>query len=133
MNESRYLKLLWLYVALILATVVASFFPTYSDNLATAYRAEPETWLFRHYWLAVSAAAVFALAWLFGLIGLFFFKKWARTLSSMMTIAGFLMHPLIGVSLNSGFESALIEASATLWGVILALTYFSALSEKFER
>ncbi|MBC3875969.1 hypothetical protein [Undibacterium flavidum] len=132
-TESRYRKLLWTYIALTLATIVSSLFPIYSENLETAYNAEPETWFISHYWIAVPGATIFALTWVAGLIGLFFFKNWARALSTYTTLMGFFIYTLIGTSLHSGLESAFIEASATLWGIILALSYFSPISEKFER
>lgn len=133
MTESRYQKLLWIYIALILAAIVSGFFPMHSENLEAAYNAEPEPWFINHYWIAVVGATIFVLAWLAGLIGLFSFRNWARALSTYTTLIGFFIYPLIGTSLYSGLESAFIDASATLWGVILALSYFSPISERFER
>lgn len=132
MTESRYRKLLWIYIALILATIVAGIFPIHSENLEAAYQAEPDTWLMSQFEIVIFGATVFTLTWLAGLIGLFFFKKWARTIAIWSTLIGFFIYPLIGTSLHSGFESALTDASATLWGVILSLSYFSPVSEKFE-
>jgi hypothetical protein len=40
---------------------------------------------------------------------------------------------LAGSSLYWGLESGLYEASAMLWGAILALSYFSSVSARFGR
>lgn len=116
-----------------LASIVAGFFPTYSDALATAYAGEPEVWLFRNTWTAVMVISPLLCAWLAGLIGLFFFKRWARSLSLALTFLGLAILVSLGPTLLSSLESSLLEASSMLWGVILALAYFSPVSARFER
>lgn len=133
MTDTRYRTFLWFYVALMAAAIVSVFFPTYSDALSITYDREPETWIMRNSWVAGSLLGALVVAWLVGLIGLFGFKTWARPLSLYSTLAGFLVYPFLGASLSSGIESALFEASATLWGAILALSYFSAVSDRFGR
>lgn len=133
MTDSRYLKLLWIYVALTVAAIASLFFPTYSDALTAAYDAEPSTWLMSNLWVAGGLLVSLVVAWLIGLIGLFRFKSWARSLSLYSTLAGFLVFPFLGASLSSGLENALFEASSTVWGAILALSYFSAVSGRFGR
>ena len=133
MTDARYLKILWIYVVLFVAATISIFFPTYSENLAAAYAAEPETWLMSNFWMAVGVLGAFAAAWLTGLVGLFFFKSWARTLSLYSTLAGFFITPVVGGSPYSGLEASLFEASTIVWGGILALSYFSPVSCRFER
>jgi LytS/YehU family sensor histidine kinase len=133
MTDIRYRKLLWLYVALMLAAIVSAFFPMYSEDLAVAYSNEPETWLMRNPWIYGGMLGGLLVAWLTGLIGLFRFKAWARSLSLYVTLAGFFAYPFMGPSVLSGLESALFDAVSTIWGGILALSYFSAVSERFER
>jgi hypothetical protein len=131
MTESRYVKLLWIYVALTAAAITASFFPGHSENLAAAYESEPETWLMSHAWVAAGVLCVLALAWLTGLIGLFRFKGWARPLSLYSTLVGFALYPLLGTSWLSGIESALYDAATLAWGAAISAAYFSPVSERF--
>lgn len=133
MTENRYRQLLWIYVALTLASVVAMLFPSYSENLALAYEKEPETGLMNNLWLAVGLMGALVLVWLVGLVGLFRFKSWARPLSLYGTVAALLTYPFMGATLESGLESALFEASAYVWGAVLALSYHSAVGARFER
>jgi uncharacterized membrane protein len=133
MTETRYLKILWCYVVLNLAATISIFFPTYSENLVAAYESEPETWLMSNLWIAVFVLGAFVVVWLTGLVGLFFFKRWARPLSLCSTIAGFVIFPFVGASPYSGLEASLFEASSMVWGGILALSYFSPVSCRFER
>ena len=133
MTDTRYRTLLWLYVALMVAAIASVFFPNYSEALSVAYEKEPETWLMSNLWVAGGLLGGLVVAWLVGLVGLFRFKSWARTLSLYSTLASFLVYPLLGASLSSGLESTLFEASTTVWGAILALSYFSAVSSRFGR
>ena len=132
MTESRFLKLLWIYVALTAASMIAVFFHGYSDELSAAYDNEPEPWLLQS-WIGWTVIGGFAVAWIAGLIGLFYFKPWARSLSLYSTLAGFLLFPLSGPSLYSAIELALADGASILWGAILAISYFSSISERFGR
>ena len=133
MTDNRYLQLLWTYVALTIAAIVAMFFPDHSEPLAIAYDNEPTTWLMSNMWVASGILGSLAVAWLAGLVGLFRFKRWARSLSLYSTLAGFLIAPFMGAYLSSGLETSLFDASTTLWGAVLALSYFSAVSDRFGR
>ena len=132
MTETRFKKLLWLYLALIGAASAAMFFPGYTQALALAYEDEPKTWLMANLWIAAGLVGGLLLVWLLGLVGLFRFKKWARPVSLCATLAALFISPFLGPQLSSGLESALFEASGVLWGAILALSYFSAISERFD-
>jgi hypothetical protein len=133
MTEYRFLLVLWTYVAVTLASIVAGFFPTYSDALATAYAGEPEDWLSRNIWADVIVSTLLLCSWLVGLIGLFFFKRWARSLSLAQTFLGLVVLFFIGPNLLSSLESFLLETSILLWGVILTLAYFSPVSTRFDQ
>ncbi|MBJ7575460.1 hypothetical protein [Luteimonas sp. MC1828] len=133
MTDARYLKLLWIYVALTVAAIVSMFFPDYSEGLLAAYDSEPSRWILGDSWLANCIMGGFLLAWLAGLAGLFFFKTWARSLSLCSTLASFLISSYMGASLYGALENALFEASSIIWGAILALSYFSPVSDRFGR
>ena len=133
MTDSRYRMLLWTYVALVLAAIVASAFPPHTEALESALEAEPTTWLWSNIGVSIGLFSVLALAWLVGLVGLFRFKSWGRSISLYATVAGLLATVLAGSSLYWGLESGLYEATAILWGAILALSYFSSVSARFGR
>ena len=133
MTHIRYRALLWAYAALLSMVIVSRFFPNYSDNLASAYANEPQPWLLGNVWIAGFILGGLGVAVLAGFVGLFFFKNWARSLSLYLQFAGFLLHPFFGPSVSSGLETALVEACATIWGAILALSYFSPVSARFGR
>lgn len=132
MNEKRFKQLLWADVALIVLTIIALFFSGHSPALEAAYAAEPNTWLLSNGWLAYTLLGALGIAALAGFIGLFWFKSWARSVSLYSTILGFIILPFFGSVLQSGVESMLTEVSATLWGMILTLSYFSTVSERFH-
>ena len=132
MTESRFLKLLWIYVAVTVASMIAVFFPDYSSELSAAYDNEPESWLLQS-WIGWTVIGGFAATWIVGLIGLFYFKPWARSLSLYSTLAGFLIFPLSGPSLFSAIELGLADGASILWGAILAISYFSPIRDRFGR
>jgi uncharacterized membrane protein len=133
MTDTRYRKLLLIYLVVTAAAIAASAFPTYSEALETALGEEPETWLWRNTWASVGLYSALVMAWVIGLVGLFRFRRWGRSLSLYTTAAGIIIAPLAGASLSSGLESGLYEASAIIWGGILALSYFSPVSDRFGR
>lgn len=129
MTDKRFIQILWLYVALTIAAIVAAFFPSYSAALASAYENEPEGWL--GLWPSFLLAMVLLVGFVTGLIGLFRLKPWGRTLSMYSTLLGLLLSLVSGPSLSAGIETALVEASTVLWGAILALAYYSPVSQRF--
>jgi hypothetical protein len=66
-------------------------------------------------------------------IGLFFFWYWVRPFALVTAILGLAVSPLFGPELSSGWSSALLEASFLAWGAVLALAYYSPLSQSFVR
>ena len=123
--------MLWVYAAFLIATMASAYFSDFSPSLTAAYEAEQGPWLMNNLPIAAIVLAVLALAATVGFIGLFWFRSWARSLSLYSTLTGFFVLPFYGASLESGIENMLGEASATLWGAILTLAYFSTVSEQF--
>lgn len=74
-------------------------------------------------WFVLSLAA---------LVGIFLFRGWGRSVSLYTTILGFFIVPLFGSCVSSGISCALNEASVTLWGVALSMSYFSPLAARFQ-
>jgi hypothetical protein len=134
MSDITFRSIILLNLALIAASVGAMFIPDgYSQELADAYAAEPSGWLTDGGWLPLTVIGALIAAWLMGLVGLLLFKRWGRTLSLYSTLAEFVVYPFQGPSISSALESTFLEASILLWGVVLALAYFSTVSARFGR
>jgi len=83
--------------------------------------------------LAVGVMALVVLVLIVSTIGLFFFKAWARALAFYSTVASLALYPLVGTSLSSNWAGAFTDASSYLWGAVLALAYFSPISNNFTQ
>lgn len=70
---------------------------------------------------------------LVSVVGLLLFRRWARTLAFATTLASMATLPLIGVTVQSGWESPLLELSAVSWGAVLACAYWSPLAVRFQK
>jgi hypothetical protein len=79
--------------------------------------------------LAVFVAYV--VASLIAFVGLYLFKRWARTANLVLAGLIILIAPAIGHILLSGVAQGLADLALLLWGAVLALAYFSSLSERF--
>ena len=66
------------------------------------------------------------------IVGLYFFQPWSRSLAVAMTLLTLLFYPLMGASVQSGWAALFLEISTTLWGAIVAISYVSSLSARFE-
>lgn len=85
-----------------------------------------------HPFILLAILLPWIIAALVGVIGIFLFKRWGRTLSLYSTAIGFLIVPFLGSVASSGLSYALDQASFTLWGAVLAVAYFSPISELFK-
>ncbi len=133
MTEKRFRQLLALYAIVLAAAVVASFLPGgYSPALAQAYADEPVSPLLQNPWPALAIVLPLFLAGVCGYVGLFWFKRWARTLSLATTALTIGLILLGGASLSSAPASALFEVASLLWGGILALAHFSTVGARFD-
>jgi hypothetical protein len=96
-------------------------------------------------WLASRAAPASALhslagmlsfgafiAMCIGLAGLLAFQRWARSLVLVATIAIYLPMPLSGTVVLSGFAYTMDSVAAILWGVLLAVAYWSPVAALFD-
>lgn len=84
-------------------------------------------------WLLVALLVPWLVASVVSTVGLFFYRHWARPLALIVAVLGLAVSPLLGPGLASGWSSALLEASFLSWGAVLALSYFSPLSQRFAR
>jgi len=113
---------------------VDSFFTNLvSSSLVKALESEPSLGVVdEHPFISLAILLPWLVAALAGVVGIFLFKRWGRTLSLYSTVFGFFITPFLGSFAGSGLSSGLDEASFTLWGVALAMSYFSPVSERFE-
>jgi hypothetical protein len=132
MTESRFRLLLAVYVCSLVAAILSALLPSgFSAEIEDAIAGEPEPALFANGWLALALLGPFFVAVLAGLVGLFRFSSWGRSLSLYTTIGGFLLFPFLGPAISSGLGASLTEACSVLWGAVLACAYFSPVSARF--
>lgn len=133
MSIKAFRVLLVAHLVALLASGGVDFIPgAIPAALEQAYLDLPQPIIVGHVVLLVLALPLL-VAWLAGIVGLFLMKRWARGLSLYLTLLGLLMYPVLGPSIASGWNSALSELSALLWGAALACAYFSPLAEAFSR
>jgi hypothetical protein len=133
MSETRFRRLLILYVAVTIAAAGAAFIPGGdSQQLADALTQEPGSLLLRNVWLALAIGIPLLLAIIAGLVGLFLLRSWGRSVSLYSTDAGLLLYLFSGPELLSPLESVLFEVSTLLWGAVLALSYYSPIAVRLD-
>lgn len=129
-----------LFRSLLLGSVITGLAGSFIDivfpglipaSLAEAFEALPDTPM-----PALVGASVLVLVTFGGtvaaIVGLYHFQPWSRPLALVMTGLTLLFYPLLGASVESGWAAMLLEISTTLWGAILAMSYLSSLSSRFE-
>ena len=79
-----------------------------------------------------SLLLLYVVASLVAFVGLYFFKRWARTTNLVLSALLILVAPALGHIVLSGIAQGLGEIALLLWGAVLAMAYFSPLSERFE-
>ena len=133
MTCTRFRVVLVVSIALLVAgmlvdDVVPAGFP---EELAAAYDRQ-FAWLDNNFWPALTLAVLAIGTVLASWVGLFLFKRWGRSLSLYSTLASFVLYPVLGPSVTSALQGALLEASTLTWGAILALAYHSPVASRFD-
>lgn len=67
------------------------------------------------------------------LIGLYQFRPWARKANLLVGGFGLIATVMVGYFVESGAASACYTLASYLWGAVAATSYFSNLSERFEK
>ena len=80
----------------------------------------------------LAALVPLVIAAIVGIVAIFKLKPWARTFNMVVTVVGVLIMPLVGPTIQSGVATAFIEACQLSWGAVLAMAYFSEVSQYFE-
>ena len=104
----------------------------YSPYLAAAYASQPEAPLVLSPVALVLLAVPLLGGSLVGLVGLFLFKAWGRSLSFWTTAGLLLFVPFLGPFQTTPLEDFFADIASLLWGAALALSYFTPLSLRFE-
>ena len=129
-----------LFRALIIASVVAGVLGASVDavfpSLIPASVAKAVEDLPPPQMLAILSAGVLVLVTFGGFvtatIGLYMFQPWSRRLAIVMTLLSLLSYPLLGINVQSGWAQLLLECSSMLWGAVIAMSYVSSVSHRFE-
>jgi hypothetical protein len=73
----------------------------------------------------------YVVASLVAFVGLYRFNRWARSANLVLTGLIVLFAPAMGHILLSGVAQGLADLALLLWGAVLALAYFSSISQRF--
>ncbi|MEM9353685.1 MAG: hypothetical protein AAGA92_11785 [Planctomycetota bacterium] len=79
------------------------------------------------------AGTGFLIAYLAVIAGMFFFKKWARPVGLLVTATSFIVHPLNGPIIDSGWGVLFFDLASVLWGAMLAMSYCPPCSGLFAK
>jgi hypothetical protein len=103
-----------------------------SPTLKLAYEAEPNPWFEHHLWLVLALFIPYVAISIAGMVGLYRFRLWGRSIALWSSVVGFALGPFFGADLSSPVGTILSEMSHMSWGAVLALAYFSPLSSEFK-
>lgn len=134
MTAYRFRLLLCLHFILETALAVAARYSSnlISPQLQAALEAEPVHWSAGNLTLDLSITLFLGICSMAGLIGMFMFKSWGRTMSLATTVAFMTVLFVPGTAVLSWLDYVLAELLSMLWGAILALAYFSPVSSLFS-
>ena len=127
MGESILRRMILLYVLVSVAAMVAGFYAPIGHEQVTS-----APWHQRYPGAAVALLLPLLLADLAGIVGLFWFRPWGRTLALLTTLARMCIDPWSSVAATTWAHALLYDVSTLLWGAALALAYFSAESARFR-
>ncbi|MDB5746734.1 MAG: hypothetical protein JWP72_1582 [Massilia sp.] len=121
-------------VSVLAATLAGLFFSddAFSLRLRSAYDAESTPLAALPPWLLLSMGAALFIATAATTIGMWLFRRWARTLSLWLSVLLLPLTLLAGPILEAPFESMFNDLSMVLFGAMMAVAYFSPLSARFE-
>ena len=128
----RLIVVIGFLMAIMGATLDAVIPDAVPRQLSDAYESFSNEALDANWYIAGALALVCGIGIFIATVGLYLFKPWARTAAVVVTIAALPLYVLLGPIVQSGWATMLIESSSTLWGVVLAMAYFSPLSERFQ-
>jgi len=113
------------------------FFIPYFDNfLHEEGTLAALSWSGYNAWISPAAQDIFAYTTLFfyvvASIGLINFKTWSKTFFVVLTIFSILSELLFGFSAITAYDAMLLDIVGILDGAILAMLYFTSISNEFD-
>jgi hypothetical protein len=135
MTPSLFRKLLLLSITFaVIGALLDIIFPhLIPDPLYRAQEAVEQSALSTEFIVLLILGIPVVIGHIVSAVGLFYFYPWAPRLAIITTLLIFMVYPLLGYFLSSGWAMALTDCSTMLWGVILALTYYSPIAGRFAR
>ncbi len=100
-------------------------------SLTQAEEAISEPAILQNWW-GIAVILLWPFCYLGSMIGMLFFRKWARSMAFWTTLVSFLILPFLSVTVSSGLGAALDSAASTMCGAALALAYFGPIRGRFE-
>jgi hypothetical protein len=76
---------------------------------------------------------VFLIVCIIDSIGLFLFRRWAKTLLVPLYVVAILMIPTNDVYIQTGWTKMMFSIGSVIGGMIVSLVFFSPLTEVFDR
>lgn len=103
------------------------------EPLRAYEQAQSEAEMMPREWIVVGVGIPLSIAMLVASIGLMAFWEPARPLYLATVVVAILLTPLAGPYISSGWAQAIDGASLTITGVVLAIVYFSPLSDLYVK
>ena len=125
-------------IAFIVSSLAGAFIDTLipglvPDAFLKAQEAQDELLFTSGYLIFIGLAVITVLVtFVVAIIGLYRFRPWAPKLSLVITVISYPIVGMSGASAMSGVALAVMDLSATCWGVVLAAAYFSTIRDKFS-
>ena len=66
------------------------------------------------------------------IVGMFLFKKWARTITVVITIFSIMSTPFMGIWIGMPIDTMFGDISAYLFGALLCMSYLEPLNSEFN-
>ncbi len=83
--------------------------------------------------ILIISFVVIAILMVISFIGVFLFKKWARTLYVILTISLYMTLPFWGITIYLPWEDFFHEIATILGGVVFAMMYLEPISSEFNK
>lgn len=126
-------RLLILYIATSLAAMTASIIVGISAaDSATIFESPLNAWIDRHFWPAFAVMVAMIIGFIAGIVGMYRYKVWGRSLSAFIFLVGLGFTFVEGI-VETGPEAVLYTVSNILWGAVLASAYLSPDAARFTK
>ena len=124
-------------VASLAITLVAGFIDAIFPGLVPAPLREvqeliaSDSWELQD-WLLLGIGVPVLVAYLIAAVGLYSFRSWAPRLALWATIGSFVLYAFTGAQVYSPLTAVLEQIAATLWGIVLAMSFLPPLNARFS-